>query len=387
METSNYNSRYRYTIIFIIVFLISLIIHIGGSLELAWLSYRSIKNALQEMMQTPEEAAQKKEKKKAEEEKASSQWIVSQKKYGSESGFIWVEDDAIRIPDVMPAQKTPPIAAPPSQTPQEFAGKKEEEIASQEANLQSHPAPQKLNQDTNTQTSENSIAEIPNPEQSDQEYEHSEESRVHSLQPTMMAQSGRKRTPEEILQTLVKHKIPAQPQPEKQKPVRARDQKNADSGSGLSVQMLQREFNAFTAQRQKQQDMMLVPRGNDSFSNKSVYIDELPPEQQIRMDSYTRRMVWTLENIAGSLPKPRVNLAQEQGITKLSVFISLQLDRKGNIIELTLKKSCGYKEIDDLALLTFEKSKNFGDLPSFYTPETCTQHWCINYFFQTRPTY
>lgn len=382
------------------MFLISLIIHIGGSLELAWLSYNAMKDAIANMMQTPEQAAQQKEKKQAEaqqkkEEKASSQWIVSQRKYGSESGFIWVEDDHVRIPDTIPTQKTPPAEAASSQAPQESAAQKKEEDSSEESAQQdmqdfkekSHPIAQKINPDKNAQASEHKVSDMPNPEQSDQEYEHSEESKVQSLQPTMMGQSGRKRTPEEILQTLVKHKIPAQPQPEMQKPMRARDQKQASSGSGLSVQMLQKEFRAFTAQRQKQQDMVLIPKGNDSFSSKSVYIDELPPEQQIRMDSYTRRMVWTLENIAGSLPKPRVNLAQEQGITKLSVFISLQLDRKGNITELILKKSCGYKEIDELALLTFKESKNFGDLPSFYTPETCTQHWCINYFFQTRPSY
>ena len=382
MEIQNYNSRYRYTIIFIIVFLISLIIHVGGSLELAMLSYRAMKNALEQMLQTPEEAAQKKaaEEKKKEEEKASEKWIVSKRKYGSESGFIWVEDDTLMLPDKIPAQQAPPIAQP-AQNPQESAAQKAaQEHPTPQENLTSTKEALPALQDDST-TSDSTQIQTPekiNPEQSDQKFELAEESRVQSLQPTMIGQSGRKRTQEEILQTLLKHKIPAQPQTESKPRPRARDQKS--SSSGLSVQMLQREFSAFTAQRQKQEAMMLVPKGNDSFSSTSMYVEELPPEQQIRMDSYMRRMVWTMDNINKSLPM--LKAPEEQGLQKLIVLISLQLDKKGNVINLKLKKGCGYKEFDERALFVFQEAKNFGDLPSFYTPETCTQHWAFSFIPQ-----
>ena len=133
MKTPTYISRYRYTLIFIIVFLLSLLIHIGGSLELALLSYRAMKNAIQEMLATPEDAAKKAEEKKAqEEEKQSQQWIVSQRKYGSESGFIWVEDDTLMLPDKIPAQKTPPTASPATAA-QEAPAQKAHPISAQQA--------------------------------------------------------------------------------------------------------------------------------------------------------------------------------------------------------------------------------------------------------------
>ena len=375
MEPSTYNSKYRYTIIFIIVFLISLIIHIGGSLELALFSYRAMAQAIQELLQTPEEAAKKAEEKKAkkEEEKASEKWIVSQRKYGSESGFIWVEDDTLMLPDKIPAQKTPPVASPAA-TPQEAPAQKQHPISAQQA-------AQALQDDAQSQKTP--LSAPPAPAQSDQEFEQAEESKEQSLQPTMIGQSGRKRTPEEILQTLVKHKIVTQPQDQKQPQQRARDQKS--SGSGLSVQMLQKEFSAFTAQREKQQNMMLVPKGNDTFSSKSMYVEELPPEQQIRMDSYMRRMVWIMDNINKSLPM--LKAPEEQGLQKLTVLICLHLDRKGNVINLELKKSCGYKEFDERALFVFTEAKNFGDLPSFYTPATCTQHWGFSFIPQVVSRY
>ena len=354
------------------MFLISLIIHIGGSLELALLSYTSIKNAIQELLQTPEEVQKKaKEKKAQEEEKQSEKWIVSQRKYGSESGFIWVEDDTLMLPDKIPAQKTPPTASPAA-TPQEAPAQKPHPISPQEA-------AQALQE---SQDDEQHMP-APSPTQSDQDFEQAEESQQQSLQPTMIGQSGRKRTPEEILQTLVKHKIVTEPQVQKQPQQKARDQKG--SSSQATIQMLQKEFSAFTAQRQKQEAMMLVPKGNDTFSSKSMYVEELPPEQQIRMDSYMRRMVWIMDNINKSLPM--LKAPQEQGLNKLTVFISLQLDKKGNVTNLQLKKSCGYKEFDDRALFVFKEAKNFGDLPSFYTPETCTQHWCFSFIPQVVSRY
>ncbi len=355
----------------------------GGSLELALLSYRAMQNAIQEMLQTPEESEQrkadKKEAEKKEQEKSSEKWIVSQRKYGSDSGFIWVEDDTLILPDKIPAQQAPSQAAPaatpqaaPAATPQEAPAQQPHQISAQEAAKALQES-----QDTNSSQATPNQA-ITDQSQTNQEVGYDQETRTQSLQPTMIGQSGRKRTPEEILQTLVKHKIATQPSLQKEPVQRARDQKS--SGSGLSVQMLQREFSAFTAQRQKQEAMMLVPKGNDNFSSKSMYVEELPPEQQIRMDSYMRRMVWTMDNINKSLPMLRA--PEEQGLNKLTVLISLQLDRKGNVMNLELKKSCGYKEFDERALFVFQEAKNFGDLPNFYTPPTCTQHWGFSFIPQ-----
>ena len=191
MKTPTYISRYRYTLIFIIVFLLSLLIHIGGSLELALLSYRAMKNAIQEMLATPEDAAKKAEEKKAqEEEKQSQQWIVSQRKYGSESGFIWVEDDTLMLPDKIPAQKTPPTASPATAA-QEAPAQKAHPISAQQA----AQALQELESPTQ--------APAPIPVQSSEEFKLTEENQEQSLHTTMIRESGRKRTPEEILQTLL----------------------------------------------------------------------------------------------------------------------------------------------------------------------------------------
>lgn len=360
MKTPTYISKRRYTLIFIIVFLLSLIIHIGGSLELALLSYKAMKHAIQEMLQTPENEAQKAEEKKKKEEEKSDQWIVSQRKYGSESGFIWVEDDTIMLPDSIPAQKTPPTASP-SATPQEAPAQKAHPISAQQAAQalqESKPSDQ---------------IPAPIPAQSDQEFELAQESKQQSLQPTMIMQSGRKRTPEEIFQTLVQQKVEVQTSSEKHPPLKARDQKS--SGSGLTVQMLQKELSAFTTQRQQYQTqpMMVVPHGNDSFTSTSVNVAELPPEKQIKMDSYTRRVAWMMLNIYNSKPETKPPL--KVGVNKFEVYFCLRLDKKGNIIGLELQKSCGYKKIDEKLLESVREAKNFGDLPHFYEPETCTMYW------------
>ena len=103
------------------------------------------------------------------------------------------------------------------------------------------------------------------------------------------------------------------------------------------------------------------------------------------MDSYMRRMVWIMDNINKSLPM--LKAPEEQGLQKLTVLICLHLDRKGNVINLELKKSCGYKEFDERALFVFKEAKNFGDLPNFYTPATCTQHWGFSFIPQVVSRY
>jgi|GEM_PF-5073569 len=354
---------YRYTAIFIIMLLLSLIIHVGGSLELALMSYRAMVKALQELIQPPASFDQTEAEKKTQEEKdkTTDKWIVSQRKYGTESGLIWVEDDTIALPEKIPAQQQP--ASPPAitPTPAKSPTQKKLPISAQEA--------AKVLQDLPTK----------NPEEMPTEKEEIAEKNTN---PTQLINSDLKHQHgyEKLLPNLLKQKS------SRSSKVKVQSAHDKNAASTLSLQSLQEEFSSFTHQRQAQQAFMLIPKGNDRFTSKSMYVEELPPEQQIRMDSYMRRMVWLMDNIGKSMPMLRLP-NEAIGISKLTAQICLQLDRKGNIIKLELEKSCGYKEFDERALLVFKEAKNFGDLPNFYTPSLCTQHWGFSFIPQVVSQY
>lgn len=115
----------------------------------------------------------------------------------------------------------------------------------------------------------------------------------------------------------------------------------------------------------------MLQKGDDVFTIDSNIVGATN-EEQMQLLTYVRRMVQQIESMYRFIA-PKQRLSHE----RLYCHITTVIDRNGKIISIELKKTSGKRIFDEFALRGLQEAAPFSPLPKFYKKDTLKQNWNV----------
>lgn len=336
-------------IIFIIALLLSLLFHLSGLLQLAYMTYQAAQQYKKDKFLSPDQHITQKDTFTLFQE--PDELPLPKRTRGVEQGKLEFETFK-------------PIATAPQPIPTEPKETLHEE--SVEKQIEAKPVPTAKAEDTkNLETFENTEKETTAVEQPELYNTITEFSEEKTKQKKASKTKHEKYEKKEKIKK-GKHASPAvQTDPNQlvKQLIKEHKQKHIapkNLGAGFTPSSVAAAAN-----------QSMLQKGDDVFTIDSNIVGATS-EEQMQLLTYVRRMVQQIESMYRFIA-PKIRFSHE----RLYCHITTVIDRDGKILSIEIKKTSGHRTFDEYALKGIQEAAPFSPLPKFYKKDTLKQNWNV----------